>query len=62
MEFIARAVGRSSIAVAWYGCVAMLLLPNLATVADIVSQYRGDISVSSAPGAGTTFRILFPRA
>ena len=35
---------------------------GLATVADIVSQYRGDISVTSSPGIGTTFRILFPRA
>jgi signal transduction histidine kinase len=35
---------------------------GLATVTDIVSQYRGSVTVSSSPDDGTTFRILFPRA
>jgi hypothetical protein len=29
MEFVARSVGARSVGAAWYGCVAVLLLPNL---------------------------------
>jgi PAS domain S-box-containing protein len=34
---------------------------GLATVYGIVRQNRGGVEVRTAPGAGTTFRILFPR-
>jgi signal transduction histidine kinase len=33
---------------------------GLATVHDIITEARGQIEVESTPGAGTTFRILFP--
>jgi len=35
---------------------------GLSTVYGIVHQVGGDISVTSAPGQGTTFRVRFPRA
>jgi PAS domain S-box-containing protein len=33
---------------------------GLATVSEIIGQYEGRIEVESAPGRGTTFRILLP--
>jgi two-component system cell cycle sensor histidine kinase/response regulator CckA len=35
---------------------------NLAAIYGIVQQSRGDISVASTPGAGTTFTVLLPQA
>jgi len=35
---------------------------GMATVRDLVAQSRGRIDVTSAPGAGTTVRVVLPRA
>jgi PAS domain S-box-containing protein len=35
---------------------------GLGTALGVVQQHGGDIEVRSAPGRGTTFRLLFPRA
>lgn len=35
---------------------------NLAAIYGIVQQSRGDISVASTPGSGTTFTVLLPQA